>query len=150
MTGDPITVVLEQLVRDAVRAELADVLDELRSIAAPAPLPAAVDKSAAAATLAISERTVDRLIDAGDLPGEIRDKGQRTFRSITWDGREIEFSGGFTDLHTLSYEKILAGEGYGLEAVRTAIQTVYDIRNSNPLGLKGDYHPILKNIQHDL
>jgi UDP-N-acetyl-2-amino-2-deoxyglucuronate dehydrogenase len=89
-------------------------------------------------------------IDAGDLPGQIREKGQRTYRCITWDGKEIEFSGGFTDLHTMSYEHILAGKGFGLEEGRTAIQAVYDIRNSTPLGLKGDYHPIIKHIQHDL
>jgi UDP-N-acetyl-2-amino-2-deoxyglucuronate dehydrogenase len=89
-------------------------------------------------------------IDVNDVPDELRKKGQRTYRSITWDGREIEFSGGFTDLHTMSYEKILAGQGFGLEAGLHAIQAVYDIRNSSPLGLRGYYHPILKNIQHDL
>ncbi len=54
------------------------------------------------------------------------------------DGKEIEFSGGFTDLHTISYEKILEGKGFGLEAGRSAIQTVYNIRNTAPVGIKGD------------
>jgi UDP-N-acetyl-2-amino-2-deoxyglucuronate dehydrogenase len=89
-------------------------------------------------------------IDFNDIPGGIKKNGQRTYRSITMDGREIEFSGGFTDLHTVSYEKILDGKGFGLEAGRTAIQTVYNIRNSSPVGLKGDYHPIIKNRENDL
>jgi UDP-N-acetyl-2-amino-2-deoxyglucuronate dehydrogenase len=71
----------------------------------------------------------------------------RTYRSITVDGEEIEFSGGFTDLHTISYEKILAGEGYGLEAARKSIQTVYTIRNFTPVGMKGAVHPFLKHIK---
>ena len=85
-------------------------------------------------------------IDYNDIPGGIRQNGQRTFRSITMDGKEIEFSGGFTDLHTISYERILEGKGYGLESAREAIQTVYNIRNSEPVGLKGDYHPLIKTI----
>ncbi|MEN8226687.1 MAG: Gfo/Idh/MocA family oxidoreductase [Bacteroidota bacterium] len=89
-------------------------------------------------------------INYNDIPEEIKSAGQRTFRSITIDGEEIEFSGGFTDLHTVSYKKILAGKGYGLDAARKSIQTVYNIRNTEPVGLKGDYHPIIKNIEHDL
>jgi UDP-N-acetyl-2-amino-2-deoxyglucuronate dehydrogenase len=89
-------------------------------------------------------------IDFNDIPVEIRKHGQRTYRSITVDGKEIEFSGGFTDLHTISYQEILKGRGFGLEAGSTAIQTVYDIRNSKPLGIRGETHPLLKNIKHDL
>ncbi len=85
-------------------------------------------------------------IDYNDIPEDIKTSGQRTFRSITVDGQEIEFSGGFTDLHTVSYENILTGKGYGLDAARKSIQIVYKIRNSEPIGLKGDYHPIIKNI----
>jgi UDP-N-acetyl-2-amino-2-deoxyglucuronate dehydrogenase len=85
-------------------------------------------------------------IDYEDIPREIKHTGLRTYRSITLDGEEIEFSGGFTDLHTVSYEKILHGEGYGLEAARKSIQTVYTIRNTAPVGVKGEYHPILKHI----
>jgi UDP-N-acetyl-2-amino-2-deoxyglucuronate dehydrogenase len=66
------------------------------------------------------------------------------------NGEEIEFSGGFTDLHTISYEKILKGEGFGLEAARNSIGIVYTIRNTEPVGLTGDYHPIIKSIQNDL
>jgi len=89
-------------------------------------------------------------IDYDDIPQDIKKNNQRTFRSITVDGKEIEFSGGFTDLHTISYEKILEGKGFGLETGRRSIQAVYNIRNSTPIGLKGDYHPIIKNIKHDL
>ncbi|MFW5657907.1 MAG: Gfo/Idh/MocA family oxidoreductase [Bacteroidota bacterium] len=85
-------------------------------------------------------------IDYNDLPEKIRKSNQSTYRSILVDNEEIEFSTGFTDLHTLSYQKILEGKAFGLEEARKSIQTVYTIRNSNPAGMKGDYHPILKNI----
>lgn len=64
------------------------------------------------------------------IPQEIKDKEQRTYRSITVDGNEIEFSGGFTELHTESYTAILDGEGFGLEDARTSINIVHQIRNS--------------------
>jgi len=79
-----------------------------------------------------------------DLPQAQRDLGQRTFRSITIDGDEIEFSGGFTDLHTLSYELILGGQGFGLESSRCAIETVAAIRTAKPVGRVGDYHPLAR------
>ena len=88
-------------------------------------------------------------IDYEDIPTQIKEAGQRTFRSITIDGEEIEFSGGFTDLHTISYRNILEGKGYGLEAARKSIQTVYTIRNTEPVGVKGDYHPLIKKIGND-
>jgi UDP-N-acetyl-2-amino-2-deoxyglucuronate dehydrogenase len=78
------------------------------------------------------------------LPPEIVEKGQRTYRSITVDGEELEFSSGFSDLHTTSYKEILNGNGYGIEDARQAIEIVYNIRNSTPIGLKGDYHPYAK------
>ena len=80
------------------------------------------------------------------IPDEIKEKEQRTFRSITVDGDEIEFSGGFTDLHTLSYQEILKGNGFGLEEARNSIEIVHDIRNANILGLKDDYHPFCKKV----
>src|SRR6056297_2684303 len=83
-------------------------------------------------------------VDFEDVPDEIKAKGQRTFRSITVDGDEIEFSGGFTDLHTLTYQQILQGEGFSLEETKRSIQTVYTIRNARPVGLRGEYHPFLK------
>ncbi|WP_289060252.1 Gfo/Idh/MocA family oxidoreductase [uncultured Zobellia sp.] len=83
-------------------------------------------------------------INSQYLPKELKDKGQTTYRSITVNGEELEFSGGFTDLHTMVYEDILAGKGYGVGAARTAIEIVHDIRNSKPIGLKGEYHSLLK------
>ncbi len=84
-------------------------------------------------------------IDFNDIPRDIRERGQRTYRSIMVDGEEIEFSGGFTDLHTTTYEQILLGNGFGLEDARTSIEMVYAIRNSIPAGLKGEFHPFAKN-----
>mgnify|MGYP001024475910 FL=1 len=78
------------------------------------------------------------------LPDEVKAKGQRTFRSITIEGDELEFSGGFTDLHNRVYESILDGNGYGLEDARQAIEIVHQIRHSESLGLVGDYHPFAK------
>ena len=75
------------------------------------------------------------------LPDKIRAKGQTTYRSIAIDGEEIEFSGGFTDLHTMSYQGILSGNGYRVSDARTAIETVFKIRHLEPQGLKGEYHP---------
>ncbi len=84
------------------------------------------------------------------LPEEIKNKGQRTYRSITVDGEEIEFSDGFFDLHTTSYEEIINGRGFGLEDARQSIQIVHDIRNSEIQPLKGDYHPLVKlpSVKH--
>jgi len=75
------------------------------------------------------------------IPKEIQETGQRTFRSITVDGDEFEFSEGFTDLHTKSYEHILNGGGFGLDEARNSINIVSEIRKMNPIGLEGDYHP---------
>lgn len=83
-------------------------------------------------------------INSETLPEEIKKIGQRTYRSITVEGEEIEFSGGFTDLHTQSYQAILDGKGFRTSETRTAIQTVYEIRHQTPAGLKGEYHPLAK------
>ncbi len=85
-------------------------------------------------------------IDSNDLPEEIKAKGQRTYRSISIENEKIEFSDGFTDLHTRSYEEILKGNGFGVDEVRQYIQTVYEIRNATPVGAKGDYHPYLLKV----
>jgi UDP-N-acetyl-2-amino-2-deoxyglucuronate dehydrogenase len=81
-------------------------------------------------------------INADDLPEEVKIKGQRTFRSITIEDDELEFSGGFTNLHTKSYEEIVTGNGFGIEETRQAINIVHDIRSKKPIGLKGEYHPL--------
>jgi UDP-N-acetyl-2-amino-2-deoxyglucuronate dehydrogenase len=83
-------------------------------------------------------------LDYNDIPDSVKKTGQRTFRSITVEGEEIEFSEGFADLHTLSYKEILSGRGFGLKEARQSVETAYTIRNSKPVGIQGDYHPILK------
>ncbi len=83
-------------------------------------------------------------LDAKDLPAYATGRGMRTFRSITVNGDEVEFSGGFTDLHTETYKNILAGNGFGLEDARESIVLTDYARNTTPIGLKGDYHPFLK------
>jgi UDP-N-acetyl-2-amino-2-deoxyglucuronate dehydrogenase len=83
-------------------------------------------------------------IDENMLPDDIKAKGQRTYRSIKMENQEIEFSDGFTDLHTTSYKHILEGNGFGLQDARNSIQMVYNIRNASPTGLKGEFHPLLQ------
>jgi UDP-N-acetyl-2-amino-2-deoxyglucuronate dehydrogenase len=83
-------------------------------------------------------------IDETTLPIDIQAAGQRTFRSITVDGKEIEFSGGFTDLHTLSYQDILDGNGFGLAHARPSIETVHTIRNARPDLSRGEQHPFIQ------
>lgn len=85
--------------------------------------------------------------DRQDLPMKPEPGKPMTYRSITVDGEEIEFSGGFTDLHTESYRKILAGEGFGPDVVKPSVEIVAGIRNAQPVGLKGDYHPLLKRTK---
>ena len=80
------------------------------------------------------------------IPDAAQKEGMATYRSILMEGKEIEFSGGFTDLHTESYRDILEGKGYGIFEARKSIEIVHEIRNATPVGLKGDYHPILKTL----
>ena len=81
-------------------------------------------------------------IDENDLPNEVKEKKQRTFRSIEINGEELEFSDGFTELHTESYKGILRGEGFGLEEARQSIEIVHEIRNS-AISTQGEKHPFL-------
>lgn len=85
-------------------------------------------------------------VNADYLPAEAKEAGQTTYRSITVDGDEFEFSGGFTDLHTFSYQEILAGRGFGLDTVRDCISIVHDFREAAPTGLKGEYHPFCQAV----
>ncbi len=79
-------------------------------------------------------------VNASDLPEHVRGK-KTTYRSITMDGKEIEFSEGFTDLHTMSYQEILAGRRFGMEEVRSSIDIVSKFRSS-PIELRlGERHP---------
>ncbi len=83
-------------------------------------------------------------INANCLPPNAVQGEKRTYRTIMIDGEEFEFSQGFTELHTRSYEEILAGRGFRISEARNCIQIVSDIRHSQPIGLKGDYHPLAK------
>jgi UDP-N-acetyl-2-amino-2-deoxyglucuronate dehydrogenase len=83
-------------------------------------------------------------INADTIPAELRAQGKRTYRSMNIEGEEIEFSDGFTDLHTTSYKEILAGRGFGLDEAYASIGIVHDIRHATPVGLTGDYHPFAK------
>ncbi len=82
-------------------------------------------------------------VDVEALPVVVRASGKTTYRSISIDGNEIEFSDGFTDLHTKCYQSILDGKGHDSNEVRSAIHIVHDIRNASPVGKVGEYHPML-------
>ncbi|MBO7460158.1 MAG: Gfo/Idh/MocA family oxidoreductase [Bacteroidales bacterium] len=83
-------------------------------------------------------------INAETLPPNAVQGEKRTYRTLMIDGSEFEFSVGFNELHTKSYEKILAGEGFRISEARNCIDIVYQIRNATPIGLVGDYHPLAK------
>lgn len=102
------------------------------------------DKAAGLLTLENANVRWFLSLDRNDLPQVAVEQNKPTYRSITIDGDELEFSGGFTDLHTESYKHILENKGFGLDDSKESIKTVYEIRNSKPIGLKGDYHPFLK------
>lgn len=68
-------------------------------------------------------------INANNLPQQAKNNGLSTFRTLSIEGEEIEFSKGFTDLHTVSYQHILDGKGYGLADAKSSIEIVSEIRN---------------------
>ena len=87
-------------------------------------------------------------INVRDVPPSLAGK-QRTFRSITVDGQEVEFSEGFTDLHTVSYREVLAGRGFPLSDVRPSIETVSQIR-TRPIELEaGERHAFVNRVKGD-
>lgn len=79
------------------------------------------------------------------IPEKVRETGARTYRAIMIEDEEFEFSGGFTELHTRSYEEIIKGNGFRIGEARKAIELVHDIRHKNPVGLIGDFHPLAKS-----
>ena len=82
-------------------------------------------------------------IDRNDLPKNPTENKQTTYRSIKVDDIEIEFSGGFTDLHTVSYQEIIDGRGYGIAEARNSIEIAHKIRNQVP-EMKGERHSLVK------
>ena len=85
-------------------------------------------------------------INANYLPEQAVAAGKRTYRSIMIEDDELEFSDGFTDLHTASYQAILDGQGFGLDEARQSIETVYRIRQEDPVGKRGEYHPFCDRL----
>ena len=86
-------------------------------------------------------------VDANRLPDSAKAAGKPTYRSITIADEELEFSEGFTDLHTLSYQEILAGRGFRLAEARPSIEAASEIRRAETIGLTGDYHPFAKDAE---
>lgn len=82
-------------------------------------------------------------VDKDDLPLQAKTAGKTTFRSITVDGKEIEFSEGFTDLHTRVYEETLAGRGFGIVDARPSIELTHAIRTAQLLPKDDCIHPFL-------
>ncbi|MCY1534260.1 UDP-N-acetyl-2-amino-2-deoxy-D-glucuronate oxidase [compost metagenome] len=86
-------------------------------------------------------------IDANDLPESVKGK-KPTYRNIDISGEQLEFSEGFTDLHTTSYKEILAGRGYGLADARHCVETVNVIRTATPvLGTGSEVHPFVSSLK---
>ncbi|OGC45384.1 oxidoreductase [candidate division WWE3 bacterium RBG_19FT_COMBO_34_6] len=85
-------------------------------------------------------------VDKNDLPNQ-NQEGNKAFRLLTIDGREFEFSEGFTDLHTEVYKRTLLGEGFKIEDVKPSIKLVYDISNSFPISTDSLLHPFLHNVK---
>jgi UDP-N-acetyl-2-amino-2-deoxyglucuronate dehydrogenase len=87
-------------------------------------------------------------INARDLPEQVA-KSKRTYRSVTIDGEEIEFSEGFTNLHVTSYQQILKGQGFRLADVRPSIETVAAIRTKAVDKAAGQVHPFVAALERD-
>lgn len=85
-------------------------------------------------------------VDRTDLPQAATGQGQSTFRSITVDQREIEFSEGFTDLHTVVYQRTLEGNGFGLKDARPAIELAHEIREAEAQGISSASHEFLQQL----
>jgi UDP-N-acetyl-2-amino-2-deoxyglucuronate dehydrogenase len=86
-------------------------------------------------------------VDEADLPESVRQAGKFAYRSMTLDGQEIEFSDGFTDLHTRVYREILAGRGAGLDDARPAIELVFALNNCDTVAHPECYHPFLETTR---
>ncbi|MBQ7550702.1 MAG: Gfo/Idh/MocA family oxidoreductase [Bacteroidales bacterium] len=86
-------------------------------------------------------------LDADFVPTDIRAAGKTTYRSILVDNEEVEFSEGFTDLHTVAYKKILAGEGFTLKDAYNYVDICQTIRNTDAIGILNDYHPFLQKLK---
>ena len=86
-------------------------------------------------------------LDYQDVPAETKKCGKRTYRSLSVENEEVEFSDGFTELHTESYRQLISGKGYGIDDARRSVEIAHQIRNATPIGIKGDYHPYLMTVR---
>ena len=84
-------------------------------------------------------------INEAHLPDEIKKKKQRTYRVMEINKEVINFTHGFSDLHSLEYKNILDKKGHTLDDSKLGLEITHKIRNQKPIGLKGDYHPFAKN-----
>lgn len=105
-----------------------------------------LSKTRAAGYLELEKARIRWLLslEGCDLPEVQVEKGLTTYRALEIEGENFDFSGGFTDLHTVTYEKILDGNGFGLEEVRPSIRLVHDIRVKKPNPTRGEKHPLIK------
>ena len=85
-------------------------------------------------------------IERADLPFESRPGQKTTYRSITIDGEEVEFTEGFTDLHTRVYEETLAGRGFGIDVARPSVELAHRIRNARVSPSPTARHPFLDGL----
>ena len=92
------------------------------------------------------EAAIASLPEAAHRPSP-NDNPMSPYRHLVINGEEFDFTNGFTDLHTLSYERILAGRGFAVEDTACAVHTLDMLRKSAAVGLTGDYHPLLRNLQ---
>ncbi len=86
-------------------------------------------------------------INSSLLPNNAVQGEKLTYRSIKIEGKELEFSDGFTELHNESYRNILAGQGFGIEENRAALETVQFIRECDVCHSIADPHPLLKKLK---
>ena len=87
-------------------------------------------------------------VDREDVPEPVRASGKNTYRSLTMDREEFEFSEGFTDLHTVVYREILEGRGFGMEDARPSINLAHELRNSVPVQTNGMFcHPVVASLR---
>jgi UDP-N-acetyl-2-amino-2-deoxyglucuronate dehydrogenase len=107
----------------------------------------AEDKMAGMLELEHADVTWFLSIDAADLPAGSLDKGEPAFRSLTMDGQELEFSSGFTDVHTEVYRDVLAGRGFGLADARPAVELVHALRTAHVVEHPSLAHPALPSAR---
>ncbi|MET0389259.1 MAG: Gfo/Idh/MocA family oxidoreductase [Polyangiales bacterium] len=109
---------------------------------------AAPDKMAGFLELEHADVTWFLSVDRADLPAEYRERGRPAYRSLRMNGQELEFSEGFTELHTAAYREILAGRGFGLADAKPSVELVYGLRSAPVVSsLPEREHPLLLQVR---